>query len=61
MFPLWYILIMRTPPEEYKEKYIHIRIKESEKKEMLNLAKSEGFERLTDFIMWLYRQFKKGK
>ena len=52
---------MRTPPEEYKEKYIHIRIKESEKKEMLNLAKSEGFERLTDFIMWMYRQFKKGK
>ena len=61
MFSSCYILIMRTPPEEFKEKYLHIRIKESEKKEMLEVAKEEGFTRLTDFILWLYRQFKKKK
>ena len=47
--------------QENKEKYIHIRIRESEKKEMQAEAKSQGFERLTDFVMWLYRQFKKRK
>lgn len=44
--------------KETKDKYIHIRIRESEKKEMLSDSKSQGFERLTDFILWLYRQFK---
>ena len=47
--------------QENKEKYIHIRIRESEKKEMQAEARLQGFERLTDFVMWLYRQFKKGK
>ena len=46
---------------ETKEKYLHIRIRESEKKEILLDAKKQGFETLTDFVMWLYRQFKKGK
>jgi len=46
---------------ENKEKYIHIRIKASEKKEMQKDADKEGFETLTDFVMWLYRQFKSKK
>ena len=52
---------MRKKPE-IKDKYIHIRIRESEKKEMLKLSKEQGFEQLTGFVLWLYRQFKlKGK
>jgi len=55
-----YNLIMEKK-QENKEKYIHIRIRESEKMEMQAEAKEQGFERLTDFVMWLYRQFKKRK
>ena len=46
---------------ETKEKYLHIRIRESEKKEILLDAKKQGFETLTDFVMWLYRQWKNKK
>lgn len=60
MFSMGYDLTMEKK-QETKEKYIHIRIRESEKKEMQAEAKAQGFERLTDFVMWLYRQFKKGK
>ena len=52
---------MKKKPEKKLEKkleYIHIRIRESEKKELLKLSKEQGFERLTDFVLWLYRQFK---
>jgi len=47
--------------EETKDKYIHIRIRETEKKEMLKVSEEQGFERLTDFILWLYRQFRTNK
>lgn len=43
---------------ETKEKHVHIRIRASEKKEMQTEAKKQGFDGLSDFIMWLYRQFK---
>jgi len=52
---------MRKKPEEFKEKYIHIRIKESVKKEMEADAEADGHQTLTNFIMWLYAQFKKKK
>ena len=43
-----------------KNKLLQIRVSEEEKKEITERARKEGFNSLSQFLLWLYRKFGKG-
>ena len=44
-----------------KEAHISIRVDDKEKKRIEKDAKKEGHETTSGFMMWLYRQWKRGE
>jgi len=41
-----------------KEKYIQIRISEQEKEEVRQEAHKKGFDTVTQYLLWLHRNFR---
>jgi len=44
--------------KERKTKYLHIRIRESEKEEIKSVVKFYGFDTITTYMLWLHRTYK---
>jgi hypothetical protein len=44
-----------------KDKWITIRLSAEEKEQMNNDAKEAGFDSISTYLLWLYRQQRKNK
>lgn len=53
--------ILRITMLYMKKGMVTIRVDESEKKDMQRLAKEEGHNTVSGFIMWLIRQYRDRK
>ncbi len=42
-----------------KDKVINVRVTDEEKEELKTLATQQGFDNLSNFILWFLRKFKK--
>jgi len=46
--------------EQTKDTTIDFRVTTTEKKEIIEIAKREGFDTISSFLLWLFRRFKVG-